>query len=239
MPLILYVWKNRWLRYPLLLLVGGFIYLAGMGMGDEAAQYADGPQTVDIATLSADSLESDYVQLTGLTDGGYMYSFTKEDNQSQEIDLDESIILYYALHTPEQYDVALQGGGSQPPVFVRQVLPQEQRACVNSEEKCLVPGELTLEGRLSTTIPFEADQDDFDDVFTNGMYIADANTLYLDANWKPATAGTASLGKNIGLAWLGATVAGLFYSIFKRRKKNIADVPISQDPNFTTSREQS
>jgi LPXTG-motif cell wall-anchored protein len=238
MPLILYVWRNRWLRYFLLLLVGGFIYLGATGMGDEAAKYADGPQSVDIETLTSESLENDYVQLTGLTDGGYMYSFSKEGN-SEEIDLEESIILYYALHTPEQYDVALQGGASQPPVFVRQVLPQEQRACVNSEEKCLTPGELTLEGRLSKTIPFEADQDDFDDVFKNGGYVTDANTLYLDANWQPVTASGASTGKNVGLAWLGATVAGLFYSIFKRRKKNVADVPISQDPNLTASREQS
>lgn len=226
MPLIFYIWKNRWIRYPLLLLLGGFIYLAGMGAGDEAAKYKDGPQTVDVETLSAANLEYDYVKLTGFNDSFYIYSYYSEGRDEEKADTDKAIVLFYTLHNIEQFDASIAGEQSQPAVVVRQVLPTEQRACVDSEEGCLVGGELTLEGRLSKDVYAPSDKEAIDKLAADGSYIVNENTLYFEADWKPSTASTASSAKTAGLGWLGATIVGLFYSIFKGRRKNKAGEPV-------------
>jgi hypothetical protein len=238
MPFIFYVWKNRWLRYPLLLLIGGFIYLAGMGAGDEAAKYKDGPQTVDIESLSEANLEYDYVKLTGFADSAYYYTYYTEGKEKEQADEDKDIELYYALHTVADLDVAISGGQSQPAVLVKQFLPKEERACIDTAEGCDISGELTLEGRLSKEPPLIADKGYFEEL-AKDLYIIDGNTLYLDAHWKPSTASSASVLGSVGLGWIGATIAGLAYGIFRRRnKKNVLDEAAAKDPNLMSSQEQ-
>jgi hypothetical protein len=238
MSLLLYVWKNRYLRYPVLLLIGGFIYLASMGARDEAANYKDGPQSVDVETLGAENLEYDYVKLTGLSDSYYIYSYFSEGKDEEKADTDKAIILYYALHTLEEFDTSIAGEQSHPAVVVRQILPQEQRACVETEEGCLTGGEMTLEGRVSKEMTYESDKEALDKLAADGLYTFDDNTLYFEEGWKPATASSASELRGVGLGWIGVTVAGLFYSMFKRRKKNAPDEAITRDPNLITSQEQ-
>jgi hypothetical protein len=236
MPLIFYVWKNRYLRYPLLLLIGGFIYLAGMGAGDEAAHYKDGPQAVDIETLSAENLEYDYLKLTGLNDSYYIYSYYSEGKDEEKADTDKAVVLYYTLHALNELDASIAGEQSRPSVVVRQVLPTEQRACVESTDGCLTGGEMTLEGRLSKEMTYPSDKEALDKLAKDGLYTFDENTLYFEADWKPATTSNASTAKTAGLGWLGATIAGLVYSIFKRRKQN---TPMAGEPTLTSSQEQS
>jgi hypothetical protein len=238
MPLIFYIWKNRYLRYPILLLIGGFIYLMGAGAGDEAAKYKDGPQTVDIETLSAANLEYDYLKVTGFTDSQYYYTYQTEEGKEDEVNTDKPIVLFYALWAGEQLDAYMAGEAARPVAFVRQLLPLEQRGCVETEAGCMEMTEATVEGRLLKEITLENDKDTLNKLITEGGYTADENTLYLDASWRPATARSASVLGNVGLGWVGATVAGLFYSIFKRRKKNAPDEAVMRDPNIASIQEQ-
>jgi hypothetical protein len=235
MPLIFYAWKNRYIRYPLLLLLGGFIYLMGLGAGDEARKYKDGPQTVDIETLSAENLEYDYVKLTGFADSAYYYVYNVEGNDENVADEDKPIDVYYALHTLEAFDRSIAGEQVEARLLVKQFLPKEERACINTPEGCDISGELTLEGRL-TKEPDVGDQTHFEEL-AKDLYVIDENTLYLDTFWKPSTATSASVLGNVGLGWVGATIAGLFYIIFKRRKKNAPDEAIARDPNIASIQE--
>jgi hypothetical protein len=237
MSFIFYVWKTRWLRYGILLFLGAFIYLAGMGASDEAAQYKDGPQAIDVESLSAANLEYDYLKVTGFTDSQYYYTYQTEEGKEDEVNTDRPIVLFYALWVGDQLDAFMAGEAAKPVAFVRQQLPLEERGCVETEAGCMEMTEATLEGRLLKEITGENDKDTLNKLITEGGYTADENTLYFDANWKPSTASRASNFKTVGLGWLGATVAGLFYSIFKRRKKNAPDEAITRDPNIASIQE--
>lgn len=238
MPFIFYVWKNRWLRYGVLLFLGGFIYLAGMGASDQAAKYKDGPQVVDVTALSAANLEYDYLKLTGFTDSQYYYTYEIEEGKEDDVNTDKPIVLFYALWAGDQLDAFAAGETAKPAAFVKQVLPMEQRGCVETEEGCLQMAEVQLEGQLLKEITGEYNKDTLNKLITEGGYTVDANTLYFDANWKPSTEGSASTAKTVGLGWLGATVAGLAFSIFRRRKKSAVDAPAAKDPNLMSSQEQ-
>jgi hypothetical protein len=238
MPLLFYIWKNRYLRYSLLLLLGGFIYLMGLGAGGEAAKYKDGPKSVDIETLSAENLEYDYIKLTGgIADGAYYYTYYTEGKDEEQADEDKAIELYYAVHTLDGLDGVLNGEQVPAKVLVKQFLPKEERACIDTEEGCDISGEMTLEGRLSKEPPLIADKGYFEEL-AKGYYTIDENTLYLNTFWKPSTATSASVLGNVGLGWIGATIAGLFYSIFKRRKKNAPDEAIARDSGIASVQEQ-
>lgn len=236
MPLILYVWKNRYLRYPLLLLIGGFIFLMGSAAGDEAAKYKDGPQTVDIETLSADNLEYDYVKLTGLADSAYYYTYQVEGNDENVADEDKPVDVYYALHTLDAFDRSISGEQVEAKVLVKQFLPKEERACINTQEGCDISGELTLEGRLSKEPPLVSDKPHFE-ALAKDLYVIDENTLYLDTFWKPATSSGASIGRTLGIGWVGTTLAGLAFGIYRRRNKK-EDVAFAKDPNLASVQEQ-
>jgi hypothetical protein len=239
MPLIFYVWKNRYLRYPILLLIGGFIYLMGAGAGNEATKYKDGPQTVDIQTLSAENLEYDYIKLTGgIADGAYYYTYYTEGKDEEQADEDKAIELYYALHTLEGLDSVLAGEQIPAKVLVKQFLPKEERACIDTPEGCDISGEMTLEGRLSKEPPLTADKAYFDELVKD-YYTIDGNTLYLDTFWKPSTSGGASALRGVSLGWIGLTLAGLAYGIFRRRnKQNVEGEVMARDPNIASVQEQ-
>jgi hypothetical protein len=239
MPLIFYIWRNRYLRYPILFLIGGFIYLGGVGMRGEAAKYKDGPQTVGMEALSAENLEYDYVKLTGgIADGAYYYTYYTEGKDEEQADEDKAIELYYAVHTLGGLDGVLNGEQVPATVLVKQFLPKEERACIDTEEGCDISGEMTLEGRLSKEPPLIADKGYFEEL-AKDYYIIDENTLYLDTSWKPATMSGASFGQLMGMSWVGATLAGLAYGIFRRRgKKNTPDEAAGRGSSLASVQEQ-
>jgi hypothetical protein len=225
--MITFIWRNIWLRYPLFLLVGVFIYLGGISENDDAKKYEGGPKEVDVESLSAANLEYDYLKLTGLNDSYFIYSYYAESKDEEKVDEDKAIVLYYALHTLEEFDVSIAGEQSRPAVLVRQVLPEDQRACVESEEGCLVGGEMTLTGQLTKEMPF-SDNDEkeaFTKLAEGGLYTVDENTLYFNADWDVPTETNAAITKNLGLIWMGLTALGLVYSVNKRRRRKVADAP--------------
>lgn len=227
--MITFIWRNIWLRYSILLAVGIFIYLGGLSENDDAKKYARGPEAVDIESLSGKNLEYDYLTLTGLNDSYYIYAYFSEGKDEEKIDKDKAIILYYALHTLEELDVSIAGEQSRPTVLVRQVLPEDQRACVESEEGCLVGGEMTLTGQLTKEMPYSGDDEKeaFDKLAQDGLYTVDENTLYFNADWDVPTESNASITKGLGIVWMGLTALGLAYSVNKRRKKKVAELPIT------------
>lgn len=222
MPLILivlrFIWRHLWLRYAVLLAIGFFIYLAGLGEIDEAKTYQDGPQAGDVASLSEKSLEYDYFKLTGLNDSYYSYSYYAEGEDEERADTDKAIVLFYPLLVLEEFDTSIAGEQSRPSVIVRQVLPEEQRACIETDS-CLEGGEMTLEGRLSGEMLYSSDKQAIDKLTEGGFYIVDANTLYFDADWKPSTVSSGGTTKNIGLGWMLLTALSLPLTLFLRRKK--------------------
>jgi hypothetical protein len=162
-------------------------------------------------------------------------TYNVEGNDENVADEDKPIDVYYALHTLEAFDRSIVGEQVEARLLVKQFLPKEERACINTPDGCDISGELTLEGRL-TKEPDVGDQTHFEEL-AKDLYVIDENTLYLDTFWKPSTATSASVLGYVGLGWIGATVAGLFYSIFKRRKKNAPDEAIARDPNIASIQE--
>jgi hypothetical protein len=232
--LFLFIWRRFWLRYVVLLNIGGFIYLAGLGQIDEANLYKDGSQSANVETLTSENLKYDYLTLTGLNDSYYSFRYFSETATDEQVDKDKQIVLFYTLQTPEELDASLAGKQSHAAVIVRQVLPEEKRACVE-DDSCLEGGEMTLEGRLSKTIAYASDQGAIDMLVKNGLYSVDENTLYFDASWQPVTSSTATITKNVGLGWMLVTALLLLLNVFSRRKKQMATNLSPDDPAATES----
>jgi hypothetical protein len=222
MPFILivlrFIWRHLWLRYTILLAIGFFIYLGGLGEIDEAKTYQDGPKAADVTSLSEKNLEYDYLEVTGLNDSYYSYSYYSEAKDEEKADTDKAVVLYYPLLVLEEFDTSIAGEQSRPTVIVRQVLPQEQRACIETDS-CLAGGEMTLEGRLSKDLPYSSDKEAVAKLIEGGLYTVDANTLYFDADWKPSTVSSGGTTKNIGLGWMLLTALSLPLTLFLRRRK--------------------
>jgi hypothetical protein len=214
--------KNIWQLFLLFTLLGVGFYFAASSDNVEAAKYEDGPKAADVETLTQESLEYDYVNLTGLNDSAYIYSYFSEGNDEENVNTEKAVILYYTLHTLKEFDLAIAGEQSRPAVVVRQHVPVEERACVDSEEGCLVGGEITLEGRLSKDVSFPDDKEAVDKLAADFLYTVDDNTLYFDADWRPVTAESAASGKPFAIGWMiisGLLTAFTFYR--SRRKKDV------------------
>jgi hypothetical protein len=230
--LIRFIWKRFWLRYAVLLNIGGFIYLAGLGQIDEAKIYQDGPQSADVETLAPENLKYDYLTLTGLNDSYYSFSYYSESSSDEQVDKDKQIVLFYTLQILEEFDASIAGEQSHAAVIVREVLPDEKRACVE-DDSCLEGGEMTLEGRLSEQPPYSSDQEAIDMLVKDGLYTVDENTLYFDASWRPVTSSTANITKNVGLGWMLVVALLLLLNVLLRRKTQTATNPTPDDPNST------
>jgi hypothetical protein len=220
--LLVFIWRNIWLRHLALFAIGLGLFFLGSGWTKEANTYKNGPQPLDAASLTEKNLEYDYLTLTGLTDGfHYIYYFEPENaTNSNDVDLDKQIVLYYALLDPKQYDRSMNGDQSKPAVLVRQVLPQDvDRTCAETDEGCLTPGELTLTGRLMTGVLKEEDTDLFNDVVEKGLYATNTKTLYFDADWKPATTTSAGVTSYASWIWVGLTAISLPWTLSRKRKK--------------------
>jgi hypothetical protein len=220
--LVIFIWRNIWLRHIALFAIGLALFFLGSGLSKEASAYKDGPQTVDAATLSEKNLEYDYLSLTGLTDGFHYISYVAPENATGEndVDLEKEIVLYYALLDQKQYDRSLNGDQSKPAVLVRQILPKDtDRACAETDEGCLTAGELSLTGKLMTTLPKEEDADLFAKVADEGNYATNTKTLYFDADWKPAAVSSAGFTRYGSWLWIALTAISLPLTVSRRRKK--------------------
>jgi hypothetical protein len=219
--------KNIWQLFLIFTLMGVGFYFLSEGDKREANIYKDGPKAADVETLTQDSLEYDYVKLTGLNDSAYIYSYFSEGNDEENVNTEKAIILYYTLHTLKEFDIAIAGEQSRPAVVVRQHVPLEERACAESEEGCLVGGEMTLEGRLSKDLSYPDDKEAVDKLAADFLYTLDDNTLYFDADWRPKTVEATSGG---GSFWIGFTVlwgALTAFTFYRSRRKNIT--PLMQE----------
>jgi hypothetical protein len=231
------IWRTIWLRYSILLALGGFIYLGGLTENDDANKYKSGPKDADVESLSEKNLEYDYLTLTGLNDSYYAYGYYSEGKDEEKIDKDKAIILYYALHTLEELDVSIAGEQSRPTVIVRQVLPEEKRACVDTDE-CLAGGDMTVVGQLSKDLPYADEKDVVDKLTEGGLYTIDENTFYFDADWKQPTESNASITKGIGVVFMGLSALGLAYSLNKRRKKKALVEPLTNTNDSSLSSQE-
>lgn len=223
--LLVFIWRNVWLRHLALFAIGLTLFFVGSSLSKEANVYKDGPQRVDAASLSENNLEYDYITLTGLTDGfHYVYYFEPENATSKnDVDLDKQIVMYYALLDQKQYDRSMEGEQSKPAVLVRQILPQDvDRTCAETDEGCLSSGELTLTGRLTTTVLKEEDTDLFNSVVEEGLYTTNNKTLYFDADWKPATTTSAGITSYASWILIGLTALSLPWTLSRKRKQTEA-----------------
>jgi hypothetical protein len=213
--------KNIWQLFLIFTLMGVGFYFLSENDKAEADSYKDGPKAADVETLSADSLEYDYVKLTGLNDSAYIYSYFSEGKDEENVNTEKAVILYYTLHTLKEFDLAIAGEQSRPAVVVRQHVPIEERACVESEDGCLAGGEIVLEGRLSKDLPFPDDKEAVDKLAADFLYSVDDNTLYLDADWQPKSVEETSGG---GSFWIGFTVlwgALTAFTFYRSRRKKV------------------
>jgi hypothetical protein len=227
-----------WIRHIILFLVGLFFVLVASSLTDEASTYRKGPEAIDAATLSDKNLEYDYLELSGFTDGfHYIYYFAPDNAKDEnDVDLEEEIVMYYALLDEKQYDRSMNGEQSKPAVLIRQILPEDtDRSCAETDEGCLTAGELTLTGRLMPTLPNEEDDETFSKVVDEGLYATNNKTLYFDADWRPATSGLASFAKYFSWLWIGLTALSLPWSLSRRRKKlELAMQPARVEENQDT-----
>jgi hypothetical protein len=214
--------KNLWQLFVIFFLTGVGFYFAGSSDVAEAEKYKDGPKAVDVAELNSASPTYDYVQLTGLTDGAYIYSYFAEGKDEAKVDKTKAIVLYYALHTPEQLELSLNNEQSQPAVLVRQYLPEDQVACIDSEAGCMTGGEMTLEGRLTKELPYKEDQEYFDKLAKTGLYTFDGNMLYLNADWKPKTMDEAASGKPFAIGWMVVSALLGAFTFYRSRRNKVA-----------------
>jgi hypothetical protein len=219
--------KNIWQLFLVFTLLGVAFYFLSESEKTEANTYKDGPKTADVQTLNAQSLEYNYLSLTGLSDSYYIYKAFAEDNDEDNVDTEKAIVLYYALHTLEELDASIAGEQSRPAVVVRQTLPAEERACVETEEGCLAGGEMTLEGRLSKDVPYPDDKEGVDRLAKDGLYTLD-NTLYFDADWQPKTVAETASGGSFWMGWI--VVGGLLtaFMFYKSRRKNVTNPPVQE-----------
>lgn len=231
MPFIIFLpsRKNLWQLFIIFFLMGVGFYFAGSSDVAEAEKYKDGPKAVDVAELDAKNLEYDYVKLTGLADGAYIYSYFAEGKDEEKIDKTKAIVLYYALHTPEQFDLSINNQQSQPAVLVRQYLPEDQVACIDSEAGCLAGGEMMLEGRLTKELPYKEDQEHFDELIKTGLYALDSNTLYLNADWKPKTMDEAASGKPFAVGWMIVSALLGAFTFYRSHRNKTAAPPANDD----------
>jgi hypothetical protein len=216
---ITFIWRNFWLRYAVLIGAGLFIWMGGLFEMDEARTYKDGPKATDISAISQDSLEYDYLTLTGLNDGSYVYSYIKKDDKTanSDVDLSENIILYYALLKQDQYDVSINNEQSSPTVLVRQILPEADKACVETES-CLTGDEMRVQGRLMKETD-STDQKEFEELAKTSLYTISDQTLYFDADWEPTTSSSAGITKGLGITWTSLAALALAFNLYLRRKK--------------------
>ncbi len=225
MPLIIMLpaGRNLWQLFGIFFLMGVGFYFAASGDNAEAEKYKGGPKAADVETLNAENLEYDYLNLTGLNDSYYTYSYFSEGKDEEKVDTDKAIILFYTLHTLEELDASISGEQSRPAVVVRQYIADEQRTCIE-DDSCLAGGEMTLEGQLSKDLSDSDDKEAVDKLAKDGLYTFDEDTLYFDADWKPVTAESASGGKPFAIGWMvvsGLLTAFTFYR--NRRTKGAPD----------------
>jgi hypothetical protein len=226
--------RNIWQLFALLTLMGVGFYFLSQGDKAEADQYKDGPKTADVETLiaetsGAEDLEYDYLKLTGLSDSAYIYSYFSEGKDEETVDTQKAIILYYALLNLEEFDLSIAGEQSRPTVVVRQVVPEEKRACIETEDGCLTGGETTLEGRLSKDPIYpDSDQESLDKLAKDLLYTLDDNTLYFDADWRPKTVEETSGG---GAFWIGFSVlwgVATAFTFYRSRRKKAVTPPTQE-----------
>jgi hypothetical protein len=229
MPFIIFLpsGRNLWQLFAVFFLAGVGFYFAASSDNAEAEKYKDGPRALDVAEVSQESLEYEYVKLTGFTDGAYMYSYFKEGRNEEKIDETKAITLYYALLAPEELEVSLGGEQTQPRVFVRQILPDEQRSCVDTEEGCVGSMEVALEGRLTKKMPLEDDIDFVKDLAESSLYTIDGNTLFLDVDWKPKTMDDAASGKPFAIGWMVVSALLGVFTFYRSRRNKVAAPPAS------------
>jgi hypothetical protein len=231
-----------WIRHIVLFLVGLFFVAVASSLNDEARTYKDGPKATDAAAVTEATLEYDYLELSGFTDGfHYVYYFQPENSTDEnDVDLEEEIVMYYALLDEKQYDRSMNGEQSKPAVLVRQILPEDtDRSCAETDEGCLSPGKLTLTGKLMPTLPNEKDDETFTKVIDEGLYATNNKTLYFDADWEPATSGVAGFARTFSWLWVGLTAVSLPWSLSRRRKKiEMTRQPAQQQPQAITEEDQ-
>jgi hypothetical protein len=218
--------KNLWQLFAVFFLAGVVFYFAASSDTAEANKYKDGPRTLEVAEVNQESLEYEYVKLTGFTDGAYMYSYFQEGKDKEKIDETKAITLYYALLTPEELEVSLGGEQTQPRVFVRQILPEEQRTCVDTGG-CVDSMEVGLEGRLTKTMPLEDDITFVKDLAESSLYTVDDNTLFLDVDWQPKTMDDAASGKPFAIGWMVVSALLGVFTFYRSRRNKVATPTVS------------
>jgi hypothetical protein len=215
MFLMLWIFKNMWARAALLILVGSFAWLGGMGNAEEAQKYKKGPQVIDAEALRTRFPKYDYFKTKGFSDGYYVYlEITRTRNG---IETGKNYVLYYPLMDKAGFTDLANGKSTtevRPTVIVRQVL--DDGACIKTQDGCLKIGTREVTGRAMTEFEDKDDLDAFQKL--QKEYKMDSKTLVLDAHWKPSTASDASFAQTLGKILLAIGLISIPVSLSLRRR---------------------
>jgi hypothetical protein len=225
MFLILWVFRNMWARAALLIFLGSFAWLGGMGSAEEAQKYKKGPQVIDVQDLGTRFRKYDYFKTKGFSDGYYVYlEITKTRNG---IETGKNYILYYPLMNKEEFAKLVDGKSINevhPSIIVRQVL--NDGACIKTQDGCLKIGTREITGRAMTAFEDKDDLEAFQKL--QKEYQMDNKTLVFDTDWTPATASDASFAQTLGKILLAIGLISIPVSLSLRRRNQAQPVATAQ-----------
>ncbi len=223
MFLIVWIFKNMWARAALLIFVGSFAWLGGMGSAEEAQKYKKGPQITDVQDLGTRFQKYDYFKTKGFSDGYYVYlEITKTRNG---IETGKNYILYYPLMNKGEFGKLVDGKSTnevRPSIIVRQAL--DDGACIKTQDGCLKIGTREITGRTMAAFENKDDVDAFQKL--QKEYQIDSKTLVFDADWTPATASDASFAQTLGKILLAIGLISIPVSLSLRRR-NLAQPAVA------------
>ncbi len=225
MFLIVWIFKNMWARAAMLIFVGSFAWLGGIGSAEEALKYKKGPQTTDVQDLGTRFKKYDYFKTKGFSDGYYVYlEITKTRNG---IETGKNYILYYPLMNKDEFGKLVDGKSTnevRPSIIVRQAL--DDGACIKTQDGCLKIGSREIKGRAMTAFEDKDDLDAFKKL--QKEYQIDSKTIVFDADWRPSNASDASFVQTLGKLLLAIGLISIPVSLQLRRRNSIQKTAIAQ-----------
>jgi len=186
-------------------------------MSGEQAKYRKGPR--EFSLESPELPKYDYVKLEPLSSGDYLYIESGLKNSPKR-----DYTLYYPVHSQKDLTQATQKGEkAHATMVVKHKLTSSEEFCIKTQAGCVPEGTVKLVGRVSST-PFEdsgsTQREGRQSVVSvlGKSFSLDAQTLYLDADWLPASSQSSRGTLVLGALALLASAASFGLPLLMRRR---------------------